>query len=361
MSAMTSKLDKVAKALKENRSVEPVTVREFLGWFGAQRRGIHVVREIRHELERVGVETHPDFEPEWTETPISFRLTHATCGGSVEAAIPSDEIEQPIRSEHLAPGDGQSMPWVSRDPSYRISKLEAANAGVIRVSPDNPISTAVTQMMIHDYSQLPVMTSDREVKGIISWRSIGTNLSLGKNLSLVREAMEQSYEEVRADASIFEVINLIVQHGYVLIRSHNQTITGIVTASDLSLQFRLLTEPFLILSEIENLVRNLIGSRFNANELREACDADMGNRKVDNVSDLNFGEYVRLLEQPERWERLKLTINRTLFCSLLDQVRTIRNDVMHFDPDGISKEDLLKLRNFAQFLNKLDKIGIALI
>ncbi len=354
---MTSKLEKVAKALKEGRHVEPVTVREFLAWFGAQRRGIHVVGEIRDELDRVGIETHPDFEPEWIETPISFRLTHGSSGGSFEEAVPNGEIEQPIRPEHLITGEVQSMLWVSRDPTYRISKLEAANAGVVRVSPDNPISTAVTQMMIHDYSQLPVMTSDRDVKGVISWRSIGTNLSLGQNLSLVREAMEQTYEEVRADVSIFEAINVIVQHGYVLIRSHTQKITGIVTASDLSLQFRVLTEPFLILSEIENLVRNLIGSRFNAHELREACDADMGTRKVDSVSDLNFGEYVRLLEHPERWERLKLTIDRTLFCALLDQVRTIRNDVMHFDPDGISKDDLLKLRNFAQFLNKLGKAG----
>jgi CBS domain-containing protein len=45
--------------------------------------------------------------------------------------------------------------------------------------------------------------------------------------------MEQAHE-VRADASIFEAILLIVQHDYVLVRGEHNKITGIVTASDLA-------------------------------------------------------------------------------------------------------------------------------
>jgi DNA-directed RNA polymerase specialized sigma54-like protein len=40
-------------------------------------------------------------------------------------------------------------------------------------------------------------------------------------------------------------------------------------------------------------------------------------------------------------------------CGQLDQVRKIRNDVMHFDPAGIQATDLQSLRNFARFLRKL--------
>jgi len=83
---MPRELDAVSEALKEGRTVEPVTVRVFLSWFDSQRRGIHIVREIREQLERVGVETDPDFEPAWIETPISFRLTPTIdAGGSVES------------------------------------------------------------------------------------------------------------------------------------------------------------------------------------------------------------------------------------------------------------------------------------
>jgi len=41
----------------------------------------------------------------------------------------------------------------------------------------------------------------------------------------------------------------------------------------------------------------------------------------------------------------------------LDNVRLIRNDVMHFDPDGISDDDLQALRRLVAFLQKLRDIG----
>jgi hypothetical protein len=37
----------------------------------------------------------------------------------------------------------------------------------------------------------------------------------------------------------------------------------------------------------------------------------------------------------------------------LDDVRKIRNGVMHFDPDGVDPAELLQLRNFANLLASL--------
>jgi hypothetical protein len=42
----------------------------------------------------------------------------------------------------------------------------------------------------------------------------------------------------------------------------------------------------------------------------------------------------------------------------LNKVREIRNDVMHFDPDGIPPADLEQLRDFAHFLQRLQIIGV---
>ena len=36
---------------------------------------------------------------------------------------------------------------------------------------------------------------------------------------------------------------------------------------------------------------------------------------------------------------------------------SIRNDVMHFDPDGLEANDLHVLREFAQFLKRLRDVG----
>lgn len=356
---MPQELDAIAIALKNNNLVEPVKVRDFLDWFGAKRRGVRVVREIRDQLDALQIKTNPDFEGEWIEALIDFRLTHPSGGGIPEEGVVQMGDEETSNQTDSTPGAKESTRWVSLDPTYRISKLGAANSEVVHVKPDEPISNAVTLMLQYDYSQLPVMTG-REVRGVISWKSIGSRLALGASPQYVREAIEQQYE-VRASASIFDVIGLIVQHGYVLVRSQNQSISGIVTASDLSLQFQTLTEPFLVLSEIENLLRNMIGSEFTPQELSSACDPHMGRPQVASVSDLTFGEYIRLLEYPARWARLNLQIGRELFCKNLDEVRRIRNDVMHFDPDGIPTEDLTKLQRFQQFMKQLAEIRVPLL
>ncbi len=161
------------------------------------------------------------------------------------------------------------------------------------------------------------------------------------------------YHEIRASASIFEAIPLVVAHEYVLVRGDDNRIIGIITATDLSEQFQQLSEPFLLLGEIENLLRGIIGDHFSVSELADARDPEDENRKVDSPADLNFGEYVRLLQKPENWKRLDLAIDRTVFCSDLDAIREIRNNVMHFDPEGIVDDDLSKLRNFTNFLKQL--------
>ena len=70
-----------------------------------------------------------------------------------------------------------------------------------------------------------------------------------------------------------------------------------VIASDLSLQFQTLTEPFLVLSEIENLVPEHDWCSVTQEELTEVCDSGAAGQQVASVADLTFGEYVRLLEK----------------------------------------------------------------
>jgi len=344
-------LDSIADALKEGRSVEPVTVRLFLAWFGAYRRGQRVVYEIRQELEKLGIITDPDFESMWVDGQISFVLNNDLSAESAKAHEEPTALDS--ETDGLTELSIPTLNWINRDPTYRISKLAAANGGVDRVPPDFVLSQAVTLMLSRDFSQLPVMTSDREVKGMISWISIGSRLALGQNPKFVRECMEKHYE-VTADTSIFDAIILIVKHGYVLVRNEKNLITGIVSASDLSVQFQTLTEPFLLLGEIENIIRNMIGRRFMISQLKEACENP--EREIKNVADLTFGEYIRLLENPNRWGQLNLSIDRDIFCKKLDRVRFIRNDVMHFDTDSINPTDLADLRDFAQFLKKLEEL-----
>jgi hypothetical protein len=40
-----------------------------------------------------------------------------------------------------------------------------------------------------------------------------------------------------------------------------------------------------------------------------------------------------------------------------DKVSKSRNDVMHFDQDGLEREDMRLLREFARFLRRLREVG----
>jgi CBS domain-containing protein len=242
------------------------------------------------------------------------------------------------------------------EPIYRISKLASSARKPLSVSPDTKLEEAVTHMLTNDFSQLPVMTSEREVKGMITWTSIGSRLAMGKNCSVVREVMEQ-HQEIRTDASFFSAIGIIAEYQYVLVRGHDQKITGIVTARDLSQQFQQLAEPFLLLGEIENHVRRVISQRFTSTELESAKDPTDTKRVVTSVADLTYGEYIRLLEKQERWDKLNITVDRKTCLEKLESVRRIRNGVMHFDPDGIPEKDLITLREFARFLQRLQIIA----
>jgi hypothetical protein len=129
-----------------------------------------------------------------------------------------------------------------------------------------------------------------------------------------------------------------------------------VTTSDLSREFRQLTEPFVILGEIENHVRGLIQrGNFTSKQLTECCDPG-DSRHIDGVFDLTFGEYLRLLEKKDLWSKLNISIDRAVFVKKLDEIREIRNNIMHFDPDGITESELDTLRKFVVFLQKLQPI-----
>jgi CBS domain-containing protein len=242
------------------------------------------------------------------------------------------------------------------DPTFRVGRLRSANTPPTSVAPNSSLAEATTKMLMNDFSQLPVINGAPKagnVKGVISWHSIGIRRALGFSFTEVRECMEAP-RIISADTSLLDAIGEITRHQYVLVFDKNNDISGIVTTSDLSVQFRELSEPFLLLREIENHVRHLIlKGDFEAQELRNTSETKDKTRPVNDVFDLNFGEYIRLLERKESWPKIKLPIEREIFIERLENIRKIRNDVMHFDPDGITEEDLDVLRKFTVFLQKL--------
>lgn len=347
----------------------PAMVVELLEWFGAKRRGSKVVRVIRETLKLHNLITIPDFASAYIYSEIKLdrpKTASASIGILEESDTVSCTVENPSPPSSISVDDATTCnietPAIERtpynDPTYRISKLKAATTTPVSVNRDALLSSAITEMMVHGFSQLPVMEGSRKVKGIISWASIGAKLAHSPDTKKVAECTipHETRNELKLDDSIFLAINVVLASGYALVRERNE-IVGIITSSDLNEQFLRLTEPFLLLGEIESHLRHLIRNKFTGAEINSFIGRDEG-KEITEVTDMTFGEYGRLLENPENWNKLGVALDRKKFTTMLDDVRELRNDVMHFDPDGITNDETESLKQCAQFLRRLVQLSI---
>jgi hypothetical protein len=326
MSNSSDRLAAISSKIKKGVAGPTETVRTLLSWFGAERRGYWVVKTINKALNENDLVTEPSFESTWIDGPITF-------------------VRKPKKQAEDAP----------LDPTFRLGRLEAANKQVISVKPNDSLDKAITLMLTNDFSQLPVMTGPRDVKGVVTWKTIGSRLALSKPCVQCRDFMEPA-QILSEEVSLLDAVDIIANHDYALVQKSDKLIGGLVTASDFSSQFRTMSKPFLLVGEIENGIRHLLHGKFNNKELQAARVESDATRTVNGPSDLTFGEYVRLLESDTNWKKLGVQIDRVEFIKQLDRVRAIRNDVMHFDPDGLDPDDKKFLTEFAQFLKRLREI-----
>jgi predicted transcriptional regulator len=309
------------------QGVEPqYLVRDVLAWFGKTRRGVNVVAAIHGALSAANLETDPSFETAYLDEPVKIKRT----GGPIE-----DDI---VRGGTVD------------DPVIRVTSVAAAHRKIIAVSKSETVERAITLMLENNFSQLPVMShvEARTIDGMFSWRSLGVERAGGRQPNRVQDAMEHAEIVNHAD-DLVQVVQRILLHDVVVVQAPDRTFQGILTIHDIAEQFQALAEPFLLVGEIEKHVRRLIDGRFTHQQLMSVRAGDDG-RTITTVADLTFGEYVRLVQSEENWLRLGLAIDRTEFVRILDRVREIRNDVMHFDPDGLDNEVRKELQSAKRLL-----------
>ena len=263
-------------------------------------------------------------------------------------------MEQPESAPTSAEPDASagSVDSETSDPTFRIGSLPAANKTLVAVNQDDDVARAVSLMMQHDFSQLPVMQGEREVKGVVTWKSIGLRQALSCKCERVADCREDA-RIVDSNRTLFDAIPTIVEHGYVLVRQRDRRITGIVTSSDLSLQFQALAEPFLLLREIELHVRRILRGKVTTEDFALLNSLAPAGRPPQDIADLTFGEYVRLFQHPQIWGKVNLRIDGVVLTKLLEDVRKVRNDVMHFDPDPMTPDELGTLKMAVRFMQQL--------
>ncbi|WP_339869382.1 CBS domain-containing protein [uncultured Algoriphagus sp.] len=302
-----------------------LTPRKLLGYFHLEKRTKGNISRVSKFLNDKRLETIPDFTSVWIDSQIT--LKHK------KKAKSSKNV----------------------DPIQRIKLLDASNKALITVNRDSKLKEAITLMMLHNYSQLPVMNGPKSVVGYISWETIGYGLSNGCKSEDVRDFMLTDFVILDYETPLLEAISIIIKKEFIIVQKQDRSVCGIITIADISAQFLTVSEPFILLEQIENHLRQILDGKFLIQELKDFCRVLEIDREIENIDNLNFGDYIRILEKPDHWERFKLTIDRVHFIKQLDKVREIRNDIMHFDPEGITdvqRDDLYKMAKFLKEIRK---------
>ncbi|MCX4617873.1 hypothetical protein [Streptomyces mirabilis] len=294
---------------------EPVSlsVRDLLGWWGATGRGA-VREQIEAELANHGLVTQPPFEQVNLESTIQL------------VRVPSESA-----STASSAGDGEAA---VREPGPTVGTIASSMAGVTGIKPAADLDEAVTQMLLNDFSQLPVMSGPYKVIGAVTWKSIAQARHRNGESTLAQATVEA--REVRYDHDLIDVLPVIAQHDFVLVRGPKNDIAGIVTASDVALAYGTLASPFLLVGELDQRLRALITDRYTLAEVTAVCDPNH-TRNLASFDALTFGDYVRVLSNPACWQQLGWRLDRVAVTRRLDDIRKIRNDLMHFNPDPLPR------------------------
>lgn len=312
-----------------------VSIRTLIRHVGAERRGTRVLAQVQDALDRHGLVTEPSFASGWVDNRVELRRAP----GPADPADATAPTGSAARSEEV---------------SLTVRNLKSATNGVESVQRNSDLSLARALMLRYDYSQLAVMAGERTLVGAVSWESMALAAIRGSEFTLANATVPA--RAVMLEDDLIELISVIAEKGFVFVVGKDRKLSGIVTTADLSIQFRTLAGPFLVIGEIERRLRLTLSTHFSVAELAQVRDPADTSRTIDSVNDLTLGETLRMLESPENWGRLGWPVDRTEFIKALNEVKTIRNEVMHFSPDPLSRDQEEALTNFVAWLRAMESV-----
>lgn len=240
------------------------------------------------------------------------------------------------------------------DPIKRVKVLDAAQVQPCYVDNNDDLSKAITLMLMHDYSQLPVTNNKLHgICGFISWKTIGIALYYGIRYNKVKDFIDKDIVKLDLEDPLMDVVDKVYKHDFAVVTNSKKELCGIITTADITSQFISNTGPFIYIEQIESFLRILLKDAFTIDEIKNVCIEPERANKISSIDDLTFGEYLRLIENEDNWNRLNLQLDRKLFLQRMDEIRQIRNDIMHFEPAGITSVQKHILIETSNFLEKI--------
>ncbi|MFI1200680.1 CBS domain-containing protein [Streptomyces sp. NPDC020883] len=382
-----------------------LTIRKLLELWGAERRDAPSVARIQRDLDDAGLLCVPLFtegaldsivtvlvagaEPAEDGSSQITRIarsatvdpTNLTASSPEDDEVDSAEMSGVVERVSMAARRGQALHLVTDGQStvqgdeaddggdeggadddlasvaYLVGNLPSARRRPESVPVTATLKIATTIMMLKQFSQLPVLDDHGRLLGVVSWLSIGQALLVNPDARLSEAVVPAP--EAAASEHLLDCLPHIEKHGYMLVRDDAHRVCGIVTPSDVAVEFRSRVSPFVLVEEVEQRLRRIVDQRVSPDHIRE-CIAARNKKKAaeaEDASALTLGNYRHLFLLPEAWKEAGLPVDQHYFTEALKRCADLRNDLMHFSPDPVSDGDIQFLNGLLDLLRKLDGQG----
>ncbi|WP_158624114.1 CBS domain-containing protein [Micromonospora sp. HM5-17] len=342
--AARDRLARLEAAREKAKSGEPeaLTVRQLLGWWGFEDRDREVIRQIDADLANHGLTTVPDFRA------VSLDRT-------VRLVTPPEPAEQSQPGSPISDDSGSLQADLTEESDAEIGltlgNLLSGEDTLVSIPPTASLQEAITIMRLNDFSQLAVLPNPYTLHGAVSWKSIAQAQHADPRATL-RDTIVPA-QVFDYDVRLLRVLDTIRREGFIFVRDFDRKITGIITAADVVDKYDETATPFLLIGEVDQELRRLIQGTFDADTVREACDA--AGQTFRSFETMTMGNYQAVLDNPKCWAQLGWPVDRKIFISRLDHLRRVRNGVMHFNPDPVKPADVDKLRLFLDLIRTFNK------
>ena len=231
------------------------------------------------------------------------------------------------------------------------------------VSPNDNIETAAILLAEENIDFVPVGVDETSVTGVIAWDDIATQDLLKRDRFAIKcGKICKDPVFVREAESVYDKKYEITKYGYVLVKDDSGRCFSVVRSGDLAGELLRLTENFLLLQEIENLVRMIIEMTGpNAEEIDASVHED-SKGKGRTLEQLTFSEYKSLILNPAVRARLLKNYGvseqlvRQIANEHIEHTRIIRNKVLHFHPDENNEQAKMLLSNSRDYLRRIAEL-----
>lgn len=246
---------------------------------------------------------------------------------------------------------------------FSVEHLIEGRPFPVTVTQETAVSEALSVMIEHDFSQLPVIDADNHPLGIITYEGIlrGVRNFQAQIEDLHVRDVYVTVSQAHLEDDLFELLERLRPANAVLIVDSTRTLIDIITSSDTTEYFRGRAEDLMRVEDIETSIKDLIIQAYydENGELDEASLDKAISRitqhekgqKEKTFDDLALAQYISLLVSRDKWPFFEpiFKVSRESVRKLLDAVRLTRNSLAHFRNE-ITASQTDQLRFCAEWL-----------